>query len=77
MQKNTPPPASYTYEYPSDSGEYVTVPYTAPTSISSGVGVIDYPVDTGAVGFFTTMFNSEQSNLGGYIEWLNGTCSTE
>lgn len=64
------PPGSYT---PSSGGD--TVQYTAPTTASAGAGVIDYTVDTGAAGFFTEMFQSKQSHLGGYIEWLNGTCS--
>ena len=64
------PPGSYT----TSSGE--TVQYTAPTTVSAGAGVIGYSVDKGAVDFFTTMFQSEQSHLGGYIEWLNGTCSS-
>ena len=56
-------------------GSYEGTPYTAPTALPAGEGVIDYTVDNGAVDFFTTMFQSEQSNLGGYIQWVNGTCS--
>ena len=64
------PPGSYT----TSSGEIVQ--YTAPTTLPSGPGIINYFVDKGAADFFITMFQSDPSiygNLGGYIEWANGT----
>jgi len=45
----------------------------APTCLSGGAGTINYTEDKGAVDFFTTMFDSSNNNLGGYIQWVNGS----
>lgn len=45
----------------------------APTNQSSSTGTIGYTNDKGAVDFFTTMFGSTSTTLGGYIEWVNGS----
>ena len=49
----------------------------APTTASSSAGTINYSVDNGAVGFFQAMFNSPSSELGGYIEWVNGSTTAD
>jgi hypothetical protein len=52
---------------------------SAPGNINSSVeGAISFSIDTGAVDFFNTMFNTTTSSptLGGCISWVNGTVTT-
>jgi hypothetical protein len=60
------PPNLYYYQYSSNN----TNP---PTEDVSGWITIPYTKDTGAVSFFNSIFGIEQPDIGGYIQWIDGT----
>lgn len=43
------------------------------TESASGNAILPYPVDSGVVGFFNGIFETDNPNLGGYAQWVNGT----